>query len=158
MLKHDEYVKFKDRSKKHMPHTLSSFEFWGRKVGRIDGQIKSKWGEACWYANLDKPNSLYDLIYVDEHRSDYKWDPSISTANAVLDFINNLSKFFGVLFYVFILYKVFFYNVAYWIAIAKNKDCASDIVWSASYPNKIIFGKKIADIVHEKNKLADLND
>lgn len=157
MLDHNQYVKFKNRSKKHMPDTIDSFEFWGRRVGRIGGQIKSKWGEARWYANLDRPSCIYDLINVSEdHR--YKWDPSLSTANAVLDFINNVSKFFGILFYVFVIYKLFFYNVAYWVAILKNRDCTSDIVWSADHPSKILFGKKMAMIVHEQNERADEDD
>lgn len=151
MLKHDAYVKFKDRSKKHMNTTLNSFEFWGRKVGRIDGQIKSKFGEVRWYANLDRPNSIYEIIHVDEYTM-YRWDPSKSRTNAVLDSINNFSKFFTVLLYMFVLYKLFFYNVAYWVAFFKNRDCAADILYAADYPNKILLGKRAASIAEARNK------
>lgn len=150
MMKADEYIDFKNRSRKHMGKTLRSIEFWGSYVGRIGGQSKDKWGEVRWYANLDKPTSIYEVINPNDRY--YKWDPSRSFKYAALDFINNISKFFSILLYVFVLYKLFFYNVAYWVAIAKNPDCASDIVWSADSPRKILFGKKMAMIMHRRNE------
>lgn len=151
MLKDHQYAAFKERSKKHVPSTLKAFEFWGRKIGRIEGQIKSKWGETRWYAKIEAPSSLHDLIYVSDFRVDYKWDPTKGSVYKALDVVNNISKFFSYLLYIFVLYKLFFYNVAYWVAIFKNIDCASDIVWSADYPKKILFGNKMATIVHAKN-------
>ena len=150
MMKADEYVHFKNRSRKHMSQTLNSFRFWGATIGRIDGDIKDKWGEVRWYANLERPQSIYEVINLN-HRY-YGWDPTKSKVNAVLDTINNLSKFFSILLYVFILHRLFFYNVAYWVAIAKNPDCAADIVWAADYPRKILFGKKMAMIMHTRNE------
>lgn len=154
MIKDDQYIAFKERSKKHMSATLNSFQFWGMRVGRINGQIKSKWGETRWYADLNPPTCLYEIIHVSEFgmRDGYKWDPSKGAVNKSLDVINNMSKFFSIMLYVFALYKLFFYNVAYWVAILKNRDCASDIVWSADHPSKILLGKKYADVVYKRNE------
>lgn len=151
MIRGDEYIEFKERAKTHMRSTINSFEFWGRTVGRIDGQIKDKWGEARWYANLDAPKSLYELVCIDGHRSTYRWNPTKGLKFQVLDVVNNMSKFFSILLYVFVLYRLFFYNVAYWVAIAKNPKCASDIVWAADYPKRILFGKQFAAYIHRRN-------
>lgn len=151
MLKDHEYAAFKERSKRHSSSTLKAFEFWGRRVGRIEGQIKSKWGETRWYAKIEAPSSLHDLVYVGDFEMKYRWDPTKGSKYRALDTINNISKFFSYLLYVFIFYKLFFYNVAYWVAIFKNRDCASDIIWSASYPKKILLGDKVAEIVRRRN-------
>jgi hypothetical protein len=152
MLNEDQYVAFRERAKKHLPSTLDSFEFWGRKVGRIRGQVKSKWGEARWYAELSSPKSLHDLIYVGEYDYKYKWDPTKGFNYKLLDILNNMSKFLNFIFYVMIPYKLFFYNVAYLVAIAKNPDCAADIIWSADHASKILMSKKMASIAYEKNE------
>jgi hypothetical protein len=152
MISDKDYIAFKERSRKHSSSTLKAFEFWGMKVGRIEGQIKSKWGETRWYAKLDAPESLHDIVYVQEFRDKYNWDPTKGQKYRILDIINNMSKFFSIFLYVFVLYKMFFYNVAYWVAIIKNTDCASDIVWSADYPKKILFGNKFANFIHKRNQ------
>lgn len=152
MMNDKEYIAFRDRSKKHSSATLNALYFWGMKVGRIEGQIKSKWGEIRWYAKLDAPSSIHDLIYVNEFRGKYQWDPTKGIGYKLLDVVNNISKFFSLLLYVFVLYKLFFYNVAYWVAIYKNKDCAHDIVWAADHPKKILFGNRIALASHKKSQ------
>lgn len=153
MIKGDEYIDFRDRSKAHMRSTLAAFEFWGNRVGRINGQIKDKWGEARWYAELGAPSSLYEIVHVNQYpfRDEYKWDPTTSRVNKFLDVLNNSSKLLFFLLYIFALHKLFFYNVAYWVAIAKNPKCASDIVWAAHHPKKIIFGKWFALLIHKLN-------
>jgi hypothetical protein len=152
MLKDHEYAAFKQRSKKHTRSTLSTIYFWGMKIGRIEGQLKDKWGEVRWYAKLDAPSSIHDLIYVGEFRGKYQWDPTKGIGYKLLDVINNMSKFFSLLLYVFVLYKLFFYNVAYWVAILKNRDCAHDIIWAADYPKKILFSNKMATASHKKSQ------
>jgi len=152
MLKDNEYVAFKQRSKKHSYTTLKTIYFWGMKIGRIEGQIKEKWGEVRWYAKLDAPSSIHDLIYIGEFRGKYQWDPTKGIGYKLLDVINNMSQFFSLLLYVFVLHRLFFYNVAYWVAIMKNRDCAHDIVWAADYPKKILFGNRIALASHKKSQ------
>jgi len=138
MLKHDQYVFFKERSRRHMIATLRSFEFWGEKIGRIRGDIKEKYGEARWYADLG-PSSLFELINVSAAYRQPKESVKFKLLN-MLDYIS-VNLFF--LRYFVIFYKLLFYNVAYTVAMLKNPDCAKDIVFSADHPKKILLAKPI---------------
>jgi hypothetical protein len=144
MLKHDEYIAFKQRAKKHIIATLTSFNFWGEQVGRIAGDIKEKFGEARWYADLDRPANIHEIVYLRYPYRTYNWDPTKGLKFKVLDFLNNMSMMIPFLLYIFVAYRLFFYNVAYWVAFIKNPDCAPDILSSADYPKKILFGRSFA--------------
>jgi hypothetical protein len=139
MINNKEYVAMRERSRKHLVETLGAFEFWGEKVGRIQGDIKDKWSEARWYADLG-PSSLFELINVD---ANYRWQPDKSRLNKFMHMLNLASTNFFIFAYFTILYKLFFYNLAYTIAMVKNPDCAKDIFFSADYTRKIILGKPI---------------
>lgn len=147
MLKHDEYIKFKEKARKHLPDTLNSFEFWGERVGRIDGDIKDKWGEARWYANLERPRNLYDILYRPRAYHKYEWSPEKGFKFRVLDIVNNVSSIMIPLMFMFFLYRLLFYNVAYWVAFAKNPDCAKYILSSSDYPRKVILGKQFVKLM-----------
>ena len=140
MLKHDEYIKFKARSKKHMLHTLSAFHFWGEKVGRIRGQIKEKFGEVRWYAELRCPDSLIDF-FSSRSRWYRLYEDTDKPKYLVLDVLNNMSKISPLLLHVLFLYSLFFYNVAHWVAFVKNPDCADDILSSADHSEMIVLKK-----------------
>ena len=149
MLKHDEYIEFKQRSRKHMIKTLDSFEFWGERVGRIRGDIKEKWGEARWYAELG-PSSLFELINVD---SVYTWHPEDSLKHKILNTLNNMSISLILFAYLTIAYKFVFYNIAYISAMAKNPDCARDILLPSDYPKRIVLAKPFIFMVSRYQKL-----
>lgn len=153
MLKHDKYIAFRNRSRKHMLATLNSFHFWGERIGRIDGDIKEKFGETRWYARLDRPSCIYEVIYLPGPYENYRWNPTVGVKNKVLDALNNVSSMTPILMYLFLFYRIFFYNVAHWIAFAKNPDCARDIISSSDHPNKIIFKwlfLKISDYLNRR--------
>jgi hypothetical protein len=158
VLDHDEYIIFKARARKHMPATLLAFIFWGQVIGRIRGQIKEKFGQATWYADLGVPASLHEIVYSSDRSSRltvYNWDPSKGLFFRILDVINNISKLSPLFLCIFVVHKLFFYNVAHWVAIVKNPDCAMDIVECASHPKKILFKKffiKLGTIIHSCKK------
>ncbi len=132
-----EYLALRDKGRKHMITTLKCFEFWGQRVGRINGDIKNKWSEARWYADLGS-SSLFELLNVDVV---YKSDPDKGFRYRVLDTANRISINLFLFRYMVILYKLFFYNVAYTAAMLKNPEHARDIVLSADHRNKIILAK-----------------
>lgn len=147
MMSHDEYISFKQKSRKHMLTTLRCFEFWGERVGRIDGDIKDKWGEPRWYAVLERPRNLYEIIYRPRAYHTYQWSPEKGFKFRLLDIINNMSRLMIPLMFLFLLHRLIFYNVAYWVAIAKNPDCAPYIVSAADYPRRILLGRQFASLI-----------
>ena len=47
---------------KHIKYTLKSFYFWGNKIGLIGGQIKEKYGECRWYADIYGIKCLHNIF------------------------------------------------------------------------------------------------
>lgn len=125
---------------KHIQPTLNIFTFWGRKIGCIDGQIKSKYSECRWYAYINGIRCLHDMINTKNYF--YKWQPDMGTTYMLLDFINNIS----VLMFdlpgikkITTYYKILFYNIAYWSAMLKFPDRAYEIYINASYEEVLWF-------------------
>lgn len=145
MLKHDQYQIFRNKARKHMRQTLDSFEFWGQKIGRIEGDIKEKFNESRWYAYLYRPFCLWDFLNLNRHfKVDYDWRPEKSFKLMCLDIINNMSAFMFYFMFLLYIHKLIFYNVAYWVAMLKNPDCAHYILYASDYPSKVIFGRSFA--------------
>ncbi len=135
-----------DEKTKHTFFAIKCFEFWGVKIGRIGGQIKEKWGEPRWYANIGYVDSIHDMYNVGYHY--YQWSPEQGKIYMMLDFINNMSRFFFRLWPIrkLILYwQVLFYNVAYWIAMLRYPKQAHEIYDSSDWGKELIwFGAKFA--------------
>lgn len=129
---------------KHINPTLDSFRFWGNKIGFIGGQIKSKWGECRWYANLNGITCLHDIFKVGHHY--YRWDPGQGGVYILLDFLNNLSRlFFGFpgVRRLTAKWQILFYNIAYWNAMLKFPDRAYEIICNGDYDELIWFKPRV---------------
>ena len=77
---------------KHLHLTFKCFYFFGRKIGCIGGDIKEKWGEPRWYAHIRSIDSIHDIFKVGHVA--YRWSPEQGVKYVMLDFLNNLSRFF----------------------------------------------------------------
>ena len=124
---------------KHIRRTLDIFWRWSR-IGFIGGQQKEKFGSICWYAVLSPIKDLHD-IFKPGHVA-YRWSP---IDHPLLDFLNNLSKYFfklkPILKFTF-YYQVVVYNIAYYHALIASPGYEKEILNSCDHDGWI-FGYKI---------------
>lgn len=134
-----------DEKTKHTFFAIRCFNFWGKKVGRIGGQVKEKWGEPRWYASLRGFRCLYDVTH--PNYAGYWWSPERGKKEFMLDFINNVSRFYFnnyIVIKLSIWYQILFYNIAYWIAMLRYPSLAHDVYSNADWPELIFMGSKFA--------------
>ena len=130
---------------KHLSFTLKCFRFWGHDVGCIMGDIKEKYGEARWYANIDSIKDLHGIVKSGHYY--FRWDPSQGGVYVLLNILNNWSKFlfrFWPIRKATFYWKLFFYNVAYWLPMLKYPGQAYEILHAGDCAELIWFGKKYA--------------
>ena len=130
---------------KHLDYTFKCFRFWGRNIGRISGDIKEKYGEARWYGSISSINDLHHIVKYGHYY--YRWDPSQGGVYIILDILNNWSKFFFCLWpirKITLYWKLFFYNIAYWLPMLKYPGQAYEILHAGDYPELIWLGEKYA--------------
>jgi len=135
-------IEWKQRTK-HINPTLESFSFWGNKIGCIGGQIKDKWSECRWYANIIGIECLHDILKTGHVY--YRWNPGEGALDVLLDFINNISRFFFSLPGIkraTLYYQILFYNIAYWSAMLKFPDRAYEIFINAEYEEILWFNPR----------------
>lgn len=130
---------------KHLNYTLKCFRFWGCKVGLIAGDTKEKWGEPRWSARIMPIEDLHGIFKAGHFY--YRWGPENGMRYIVLDALNNWSKFFFALWPIMKLtlyWKLFFYNVAYWLPMLKYPAQAHEILHAGNYPRLVLFGERYA--------------
>lgn len=127
----------------HLSYTFKCFRFWGSNVGLIMGDMKEKYGEARWSARIAPIQDLHGVIKSGHYY--YRWDPGQGGWYIVLSILNNWSKFFFRLWPVrklTLYWKMFFYNVAYWLPMLKYPDQAYEILYAGDNPELVWFGDK----------------
>jgi len=140
-----------DTKTEHTFYALKSFRFWGNKVGFISGDMKEKWGEPRWSANITGVDNLYKIFNVGYYY--YRWSPEQSPKYFILNTLNNWSMFFFRVWPVWILtlwYQTFFYNVAYWIPMIRHHKKAYSIYCEADWKELLWFAGRYAHRMGEK--------
>lgn len=109
---------------------VDEMAFWGRKIGRIGGQIKEKWGEIRWYTNIVAPEKLSDLVYPGYYY--YVWS---AEKKPILNVIDQMSiVYMRPLRPLLLAYKRFFYAYAYRKAIRKFPHITEEILACCGWP------------------------
>jgi len=134
------------RSKVHMHITLRLFNFFAL-LGRIPGQIKSKFYEARWYA------FFYDVGVIDLMfpRTSSMVRRNMCGSNVfhhrlLLQFDKYSIVFlrFKPLSFLLKVYMLFFYNLAYLSSMLISPSCAKDIYNSSENKSLILLGNHIS--------------
>ena len=112
--------------------------FWGNRIGRIGGQMKEKWGELRWYANIAKPLQLHDIV---KHgHVAFRWS---ADEHFFMCWLNNLSKMYMPLISLpFFKYQMFMYGFAYHRACKKYPHIKEEILMCTDHTELLFKSEK----------------
>lgn len=143
------------RSKVHMSTTLRVFAIFAF-IGRIPGQIKSKYYEAKWYAHFSNIGILDLISPTHAYSMRSNLNRSNHMSSKILLKIDQVSiSFFDFkpIRLMLKLYMLTFYNIAYIASMALSPSCAKDIFKSSEHKKLILMGDAISKSCHRINGL-----
>lgn len=129
--------------------------FWGRRIGRIGGDMKEKWGELRWYATLGTPERISDILYPGYYY--YQWPADKEPFLNIIDQISIV--YLRPLKPLFKAYKRFFYGYAYRRAVKKFPRVNAEILSCCEHP-ELLFKRerKIYEDIRRAEEEASLDE
>lgn len=115
----------------------SKINYWGYKIGRINGQIKEKYGEIRWYAYLHNVEKISDLVFPGFIY--YQWPADRTPIKHVFDLVSTV--YMRLLKYPIYYYQRFFYGFAYRQAIKAAPLLYREILISCDH-EKLLFKRE----------------